>query len=303
MRVVSLLASSTEMIVALGRGDWLVGRSHECDHPAWVRALPAVTSPKFATDGTSRQIDERVRAILEDAISVYHVDSAALAALEPDVIVTQTQCAVCAVSPRDLAAAACDLIPSNPRIVTLEPNALADLWRDFDRVAEALDARARGVELRNELEARMHAIAIAACALPRPSVALIEWIAPLMAAGNWHPQLIDQAGGQDPFGAPGVHAPMLEWDRLRAVDPDVVVVAPCGFDLERTRSEMGELVERDGWAQMNAVRNRRVYLADGNAYFNRPGPRVVETLEILAEILHPNRFHFGHEGSGWVRFA
>jgi iron complex transport system substrate-binding protein len=301
-RVVSLIASSTEMVVALGRGEWLVGRSHECDHPEWVRALPAVTSPKFATDGASYQIDERVRAILEDAISVYHVDADALAELRPDVILTQTQCAVCAVSPRDLEAAACERLPSQPRIVALEPNALDDLWRDLALVAEALDAKGRGLALRQALEDRMRAIASAAARRPRPTVALIEWIAPLMAAGNWHPELIEMAGGTDPFGRAGVHAPRLSWERLVAVDPDVLVVAPCGFGLQRTRSEMGELTRLEGWSRLSAVRMGRVFLADGNAYFNRPGPRVVETLEILAEILQPDVFRFGHESRGYVRF-
>src|SRR5262249_20831218 len=153
----------------------------ECDHPEWVRALPAVTAPKFATDGASYAIDQRVRAILEDAVSVYHVDADALAALAPDLILTQTQCEVCAVSPRDLEAAARERIPSRRRIVALEPNALADLWRDLERVAEALEARERGVALHASLERRMQAIAARAAGRPRPSVALIEWIAPLMA--------------------------------------------------------------------------------------------------------------------------
>lgn len=304
LRVVSLIASSTEMICALGCGEWLVGRSHECDWPSWVQRLPAITSPKFEADGTSYQIDQRVRAIVEQGVSVYRVDAAALAALEPDVIVTQVQCEVCAVSLRDLEEAACTLIPSRPRIVALEPNALADLWRDLDRVADALGVAERGQAVAHSLRQRMREIAVRAEAVSRrPRVAMIEWIDPLMAAGNWHPELIAMAGGEDVFGRPGEHAPWLVWEDLVGADPDVVVVAPCGFDLTRTRRESEALVTHPSWSRLRAVHEGRVLLADGNAYFNRPGPRVVECLETLAEVLHPDLFHFGHEGRAWERLV
>ena len=302
-RVVSLIASSTEMVCALGCGDRLVGRSHECDHPAWVRRLPVVTAPKFATDGLSYDIDQRVRAIVEQGVSVYAVDAPVLAALAPDVILTQTQCEVCAVSARDLEEAACALMPSRPRIVALEPNALADLCRDFARVAEALGVAARGAAVIAALRERMDVIAVHAASIRhRPRVACIEWIDPLMAAGNWTPELIALAGGSDVLGTAGQHAPRLTWETLAAADPDVVLVTPCGFDLERTRLEMEPLELHAAWNALRAVRAGEVYLGDGNAYFNRPGPRVVETLEIVAEILHPHAFTFGHEGSGWERY-
>ena len=301
-RIVSLIASSTEMVCALGCGDRLVGRSHECDHPAWVRRLPAVTSPRFATDGQSCDIDQRVRAIVEQGVSVYAVDAPALAALAPDVILTQTQCEVCAVSARDLEQAASALMPSQPRIVALEPNALADLWRDFERVAEALDVVPRGTAVIGALRERMDVIAAHASSIRhRPRVACIEWIDPLMAAGNWTPELIALAGGTDVLGTPGAHAPRLTWEALTAADPDVVLVTPCGFGLERIRIEMEPLEMHPQWNALRAVRAGEVYLGDGNAYFNRPGPRVVETLEIIAEILHPHAFTFGHEGTGWER--
>lgn len=303
-RVVSLIASSTEMVCALGCGERLVGRSHECDHPPWVRKLPAVTRPKFALDGRSYEIDQRVRALVEQGLSVYEVDAEALAALEPDVILTQVQCEVCAVSRREVEQAVASFVVGRPRIVSLEPNALDDIWGDLRRVADALGVPERGVQLLTRLRHRVQAIGERAEALgARPRVACIEWIDPLMAAGNWTPELVALSGAEPLFGEAGRHAPTLEWEQLLAADPDAIWVAPCGFDLERTRAEMPGLTSGPGWDGLRAVREGRVFLADGNAFFNRPGPRVVETLEILAEGLHPEAFRFGHEGTGWERFS
>jgi iron complex transport system substrate-binding protein len=291
MRIVSLIASSTEMVCALDRGDALVGRSHECDHPAWVRALPAVTSPKFALDGSSYDIDQRIRAILQEGLSVYHVDAAALDALAPDVILTQEQCVVCAVSTADVEAAVAALVGSRPRVVALAPDTLGDIWADIERVAAALEVPERGRALVESLRGRVAAIAGQAAQPSRPRVAFIEWIDPLLAAGHWMPELIRCAGGTSVFGADGEPGPAISWDDLAAARPDVVVVAPCGFDLARTRAEM----PRRDWGSLGA----RVVVADGNAYFNRPGPRIVESLEILAEIMHPARVDFGRGRAGW----
>ncbi len=301
--MVSLIASSTEIVCALGFRDSLVGRSHECDFPLDVRALPAVTAPKFPVDGTSYEIDQRLRAIVAESLSVYRVDGVALAALAPDVIVTQTQCEVCAVSLRDVEDALCQVVGSRPRIVALEPNGLPDIWRDIRRVADVLGAPERGIDLVAGLEERMVDIGASLAGAPRVRLASIEWIDPLMAAGNWHPTLVETAGGVNLFGEAGRHSPWMSWDDLRAADPEAILVAPCGFDIPRARAEMGPLVAQPGWRELAAVRNGRVYLGDGNQYFNRPGPRVVESLEILAEILHPERFPARHEGSGWVRFT
>jgi iron complex transport system substrate-binding protein len=302
--VVSLIASSTEMVAALDCADRLVGISHECDYPAWIRSLPPVTRPKFALDGSSYAIDQRVRAILEQGVSVYAVDAEALAALAPDLIVTQTQCEVCAVSLRDLEDAACTLMPSRPRIVALDTCSLVDLWRDFQRVADALGVAEKGAATITRLRGYMDAIATHARALrPRPRVACIEWIDPLMAAGHWLPELVEMAGGSYVTGEAGAHAPRLDWDGLAAADPDVILITPCGFDLARTRIEVAALETHPRWRELRAVRDGRVALGDGSAYFNRPGPRVVETLEIVAEVLHPDVFAFGHEGKGWEWLA
>ena len=302
-RIVSLIASSTEMVCALGFQDHLVGISHECDYPPPVRSLPVCTEPKFA-DGTSYQIDERIKAILQEGLSVYRVDAAALERLAPDVIVTQTQCDVCAVSLADVEAAVCDLISSHPAIVALEPNALEDIFVDIGRLAAVLDAGARGAEVVAALRARMEEVERRASSIaPRPTVACIEWIEPLMAAGNWMPELVEMAAGVSVVGRAGEHAPWLEWDELAALDPDVIVALPCGFDIARTRAEIGALTTKPEWSNLRAVAAGRVYLADGNQFFNRPGPRVAEALEIMAEMLHPGVFDFGHEGSGWQQLS
>ncbi len=298
-RIVSLIASATEIVCALGLQDQLVGRSHECDYPPAVVSLPVCTEPKFP-DGTSYQIDERIKAILQEGLSVYRVDAAALEQLAPQVIVTQTQCDVCAVSLADVEAAVCEMIGSRPKIVALEPNALEDIFADIERLADALGVAERGADLAATLRRRMADVERRAATVDeRPAVACIEWIEPLMAAGNWMPELVEMAGGVSVVGCAGEHAPWLEWDELVALDPEVIIALPCGFGIQRTRREIGPLTSKPEWSSLRAVAAGRVYLADGNQFFNRPGPRVAEALEIMAEMLHPGVFEFGHEGIGW----
>ena len=300
-RVVTLLASGTEIVCALDCGDRLVGRSHECDFPAAVRALPAVTRPRFDTGVTSGAIDRSVRDLVSQALSVYLVDHERLAALAPDLLVTQVQCEVCTVSLKDVEEAVRVGLASRPAIVSMKPDALADLFADMRAIAEALEVPERGVQLVTRLRARMRAIADRVAGRPRPRVACIEWIDPLMIAGNWTPELLHLAGAEDVLGAAGRHAGIVPFEAIAAADPDTIWITPCGFDLERTRAELAPLVTHPGWAELRAVREGRVFLGDGNAYFNRPGPRVVETLECLAEAMHPEAFRFGHEGTGWQR--
>jgi iron complex transport system substrate-binding protein len=301
MRVVSLLPASTEIVCALGGRDRLVGRSHECDFPADVRSLPALTAPKFALDGSSYQIDERIEAIVAEGLSIYRVDAALLDTLAPDLIVTQAQCDVCAVTTRDVEAAVCRMVGSRPRIVSLAPNSLDDIWRDIGHVAEALDVPERGRALVAALQSRLAAIGARVGAVARrPTVATIEWVTPLMAGGNWMPTLVELAGGDNLFGVAGAHSPWLSFAELVARDPDVILVVPCGWDLARARRDLPLLQREPAWSRLSAVRHGRVFVADGNQYFNRPGPRVVESLEILVELLHGDRFDFGHRN---VAFA
>jgi iron complex transport system substrate-binding protein len=299
-RIVSLIASATEIVCALGLEEHLVGRSHECDYPPSVQRLPVCTEPKFDVHGSSYQIDQRVKAVLQEALSVYRVHADQLKQLRPDVIVTQSHCEVCAVSQRDVEAVLCEWLAERPQIVSLAPNALADVWTDIQRVAEALNVSERGEEVVSRLQARMAGIADRARSLPdKPTVACVEWIEPLMAAGNWMPELVAMGGGNNLFGQAGQHAPWMTWDELRQRDPDVLVLLPCGFDIPRTRQDVPLLVQQPGWADLKAVQTGRVFVTDGNQFFNRPGPRLVESLEILAELLHPETFSFGHHGSGW----
>jgi iron complex transport system substrate-binding protein len=303
-RIVSLIASATEIVCALGFESELVGRSHECDYPPSVKQLPQLTSPKFKVEGSSLEIDQRVKAILMDALSVYRVDPQGLEALKPTHIITQSQCEVCAVSLKDVELAVCQLTSSNPIIVSLEPNSLEDIWADILKVGESLGAAARAEQLIDELQSRMDDIVQRTHWLDsNPTVAYIEWIEPLVAGGNWMPELIDKAGGINLFGEAGKHSPWMNWEDLVNENPDIIFVCPCGFDIERTLHEMSLLSGRSEWRDLKAVKNGRVFVADGNQFFNRPGPRLVESLEILAETIHPNVFHFGHEGSGWIRYA
>jgi iron complex transport system substrate-binding protein len=325
-RIVSLLASGTELVCALGLGDRLVGRSHECDYPAWVTRLPILSRPTFDVTGTSAEIDARVRAKLAAGAPLYELDEALLAALRPDVIITQTHCEVCAVS-ADLVDQRPDILPlvrpragahAAPRpqrphgeppplqrrpVVALSAGTIDGIFDGFLAVAGVLGAPDAGRALVDGLRARLEALAAETSLLPRPRVACLEWVEPLFAMGNWGPELVSVAGGECLFGTAGARSTTLPWPALRAADPDVIVVAPCGFDLARTRAEMPALSALPGWDQLAAVRAGRVFVADGNLYFNRSGPLLFETPELLAEILHPAVFPPTREGALWQQFS
>lgn len=303
MRIVSLLPSSTEIVCALGFESSLVARSHECDYPPSIRRLPAVTAPKFDPDGRSYEINQRVKAILQEATSVYRLDADQLKQLMPDILVTQTQCEVCAVSLAEVERVACEWLDTPAQIIALEPNTLADVFADFKRVADALGVPERGQQLVADIQQRMAFIAQRSRHLPKPRVATIEWIDPLMSAGNWMPELIELAGGSNLFGMAGEHSPWLTWDALQKANPDVIVILPCGYDMATTERELPALTTHPLWHELRAVQTGQVYITDGNQYFNRPGPRLVESLEILAEIFHPDVFQFGHMGTGWRRYT
>jgi iron complex transport system substrate-binding protein len=299
-RVVSLLPSITEIVCALGLGDRLVGRSHECDHPASVRTLPALTEAKLDVRKPSAQIDVDVKTLLRDGLSVYRVDVEQLRALAPDWILTQDHCEVCAASLADVERALASWQGGAPRVLSLDPRTLRDVFRSFTRVAEALGAPERGRALADALSNRLTDLAqLAASAGTLPSVACIEWIDPLMSAGNWMPELVSLAGGRPLFGEVGRHSPWISWQALRDSDPDVLVVLPCGFDLARTRAELAPLRAQPGFAELRAVKSGRAFLVDGNQYMNRPGPRLVDSLEILGELIHPEAFPPAHRGAAW----
>jgi iron complex transport system substrate-binding protein len=303
VRIVSLIASATEIVHALGLGAYQVGRSHECDFPDEVRALPVCTTPSFPVTGDSAEIDRQVKQRLANALSVYQVFQDVLERLQPTHIVTQTQCRVCAVTLEDVERALTGSISSRPKLIALEPNALDDIWKGIGQVASACGIASEGDEVVSTLRHRIARISTQAFQEGhRPRVACIEWHEPLMAAGNWVPELMELANAENLFGKAGLHSPWMSWDELVAADPDVIISLPCGFDLKRTREEMYWLTGRPGWSELRAVRSGEVYLADGNQYMNRPGPRIVESLQILAEILHPDVFEAKLKGSGWERW-
>lgn len=302
MRVISLLPSATEVAVALGLEGRLLGRSHECDFPPFVRALPVLTSTKLEKGLTSRQIDVRVQEIVQQGLSVYAVDAERLRALKPDVILTQSQCAVCAVTPADLVEALEAWTGAQPLLVSLAPDDLDDVWADFARVGAATGREVAAAETVARLQERLAALEQRTARHgDRPTVASIEWTEPLMAAGNWVPELVRVAGGEPLFAAAGQHSPWLDWDALVAADPDVIVMMPCGYQIPQTLADLAPLVTRDGWRGLKAVRTGRVFVADGHHFFNRPGPRLVESAEILAACLDPAQR--ADAGEGWIRLS
>jgi iron complex transport system substrate-binding protein len=314
-RIVTMIASATEIVCALGSENDLVARSHECDYPASVMRLPVCTAPRFDVHGSSREIDQRVKTLIEEATSIYRVDADMLRQLQPDVIVTQAHCDVCAVSEKDvekaigswLRSAPAALVRqegrSSPKIVSLSPNKLGDVWQSIRNVADSLGVSSKGEVLVKQLEGRVQRIADKTMAMAeRPTVACLEWLDPLMAAGNWVPELVTLGGGHNLFGSVGKHSPWMTWEQLCQRDPDIILAMPCGFDLAKTRMEMAGLKAHPGWKNLRAVRERGVYVSDGNQFFNRPGPRLVESLEILAEVFHSGKLSFGHARFGWERF-
>lgn len=300
LRIVSLIPSATEIVAALGLADRLVGRSHECDYPPDIRDRPICTRPRFDTDGSSSEIHTRVTDLLESALSIYSIKTDVLKDLQPTHIITQAQCEVCAVSLSEVEDAVAQLTDTHPQIISLEPKVLSDMLSDIYRVAEVLGVD--GEELGIELKLRVDTCAQKTQSInesDRPTIACIEWTEPLMAAGNWIPELVKLAGGRSLFGEIGQQSAWIDWDSLCAANPDVIIFLPCGYDLNKTREEVQPLIHRPEWSALKAAQTERVYIADGNQYFNRPGPRLIDSLEILAEILHPELFNFGYQEKGW----
>lgn len=301
-RIVSLLPGCTEIVCALGFESSLVGRSHECDYPETITSLPVCTRARIDSSASSAAIDRDVKSRLQNALSLYDVDVARLRELQPDLILTQAQCEVCAVSLPEVEAAVGEGLARRPEIISLSPQRFADLWPDIQRVAQALGAPEKDRELIRGLKGRCaDVIERTMPVTARPYVACIEWLDPLMAAGNWIPDMVKLAGGRNLFGEGGKHSPWLEWEPVRRANPEVIVVMACGFDIARARREMPALEKHPGWSELRAVRNQRVFLADGNQFFNRPGPRLVDSLEILAELFHPKLFPAKYQNTGWQR--
>ena len=289
-RIVSLLPSATEICFALGLADRLVGVSHECDFPPEARARPALTAPTVDPERSSLEIDRDVRARVAAGLSVYRVDEQRLAALEPDLIVTQDTCEVCAVTLDEVRAVARRIAGKGVELLSLAPLVLADVLEDVVRIGRAAGVEARALAYAALLRGRLDRLAHETALLPRPRVLVLEWLAPPMVAGHWTPELVRIAGGDPVLGHDGTPTGPIEWERIACADPDFVLLAPCGFQIEQTLRELGELERQPGFTALAAVRAGRVALADGNAYFNRPGPRLVESAELAALAIHSAHF-------------
>ena len=302
-RVVSLIASATEIVHALGAGGLQVARSHECDWPPHVLNLPQLTKPKFKVEGSSLQIDVAVKALVEQGLAVYEVDADGLKNIAPDVILTQDQCEVCAVSLADVERAVATWTGCRANVVSLRPHTLNDIYSDNQRIADALGIPEAGHALNASMQARFKEIAAKVAGRPKPRLAFIEWIDPAMSGGHWMPELIEIAGGINLFGHHGAQSPWISVSDVAAADPDVILVAPCGYDLQKTEEEMAVLDRNPVWQSLRAVRGGNVFLSDGNAFFNRPGPRLVGSAEILSEILHQGFSDYCHMAINFVRHA
>jgi iron complex transport system substrate-binding protein len=301
VRIVSLIPSATEILAALGLTDAIVGRSHECDYPPQIQNLPICTQARLNTSATSGEIHDKVTNLLQSALSIYQIKTDVLEKLQPTHILTQDQCDVCAVSLKEVEEAVATLTPNSPKIISLQPNALEDVWADIEQVGKAFEVDT--VKILENLEARVKIVAHKTKGLSLtehlPSVACIEWTDPLMVAANWIPELVSLAGGKPLFSVTGQPSPQLKWEALIESNPDAIVFMPCGFDLNRTQQEAQLLTQRPEWQKLHATQSGRVYITDGNAFFNRPGPRLADSVEILAEILHPEIFQYGYKGKAW----
>lgn len=303
-RIVSLLPSATEIVAALGLAGRLVGRSHECDFPAEIGHVPALTRARVNPAKPSRAIHRNVSRLIEKALSVFEVDAERLRAARPDIILTQHQCEACAVTEQDLAAALAAWTGRAPTVISLAPSTLKEVWKSFATVGDALDLGWAGRELAEQASERVGIISERlAPAKDRPRVACVEWLDPPMIAGNWVPDLVTAAGGRPVLASSGDHAAATTLGKIAEAGADAMVLMPCGFDLARTVAEGRDFVARPSMARTRAVRQGRVWAVDGNAYFNRPGPRLVTSVEILAGILHPGLFHAGYKGDGWQLLA
>ena len=301
-RVLSLLSSTTEVVYALGCEDQLVGRSHECDYPPEVMTLPICSKPKFNVDGSSIEVDGQVKSILQNALSVYYINEDLLKELKPDIILTQSQCEVCAVSEKDVKGVVKNITGINPDIISVEPNSVKDIFKDIKIIAEALDVVDKGADLIDFMKNRIRSLKKSYDDKSELTVAAIEWIDPLMAAGNWVPELIEIAGGVNLFGEAGKHSPWMEYKDLIEKDPHTIIIMPCGYNIQKSIIEIDSLIKQKDWKEINAVQNDKVYITDGNQFFNRPGPRIIESLEILIEIFHNDKTDFKHIDSGWIKF-
>ncbi len=289
-RIVSLLPSATEIVYALGLGERLIGVTHECDFPPDAKTKPVLTASALPPASSSAEIDRHVRRHLHQGSSIYTLDAELLERLAPDLIVTQELCAVCAVS-YEIVARAAKRLRGDPRIVSLEPSSLEDVYANIETVGELTGTSGRSAYVVAGLRARIEALRSHVAGKSRPRTLVLEWTDPPMSGGHWTPGLVEIAGGEPILANPGANSVVIAWQAIAAADPEVILVAPCGFDMPKTRAAVDELeAGQPAWRSLRAVREGRAYLIDGNAYVNRPGPRLVDSAEIFASAIHAERY-------------
>ena len=279
-----------------------MGVPHECDYPVSVKDLPILTKPRFSSINSSQKIDISVQDLLKKGLSVYEVNTDLLKKLAPDLIITQAQCEACAVSLNDVKEAVSDWVGNKPDIVSLEPNYLDEVWSDFERVGEKLNYTDSYLKFKSEIEQRLEKLKQKSQQLiKRPSVVCVEWIDPLMIAANWVPDLVDIAGDINLLSKPGSHSHIFKWEEIIESNPEFIIMMPCGFDINRTLEEIEILKQKPDWSKLEAVKSNHVFVVDGNQYFNRPGPRLIESAEILFEIFNFNEKKVKALENSWVR--
>ena len=300
MRIVSLLASATEIVCALGAGEMLVGRSHECDNPDWVRKLPSCSSPAFDVSVSSLEIDTEVRRRLHAREPLYHVHGELIREMRPDLLITQAHCEVCAVTPGDVQRS--DACALTTRQIVLSASSLEQIFHSIRQISQALGLQDQGEALIQREQRRLDAVRQKVARFPQPTVVMLEWADPMFAMGNWGPELVEIANGKLLLGKKGEYSAAIPAERLRDADPEHLIVAPCGFNLERSLQELAVLRRYPWWPELQAVRKDKVAFADGNLFFNRSGMTISRTAEIIAEILHGVSFPGTNEGH-WRRVA
>jgi len=304
-KIVTLIPSATEIVAFLGQKNSIVGRSHECDYPKDLNNVAKLTSPKINVEGTSSEINKQINTILENSLSVYKVDIQKLKELDPDFIITQAHCDVCAVSFSEVKNIVNKYFNRKTKIISLEPNTLNDVFDDIKRVAKGLNIENESNnKLIENLKIRLKKIKnLSAIQKQKPSVACIEWIDPLMIAANWIPEMVEIAGGANILGKSGVNSHWIKFEEIIDQNPEIIIFIPCGFNIEKTKKELDNYIKKNNSLRsLKAYKNHKLFVADGNQFFNRPGPRLIESLEIFAEIIHPNIFDFNHKGVGWINY-
>lgn len=303
-KIVTLIPSATEIVAFLGQKDFIVGRSHECDYPSDLNQIIQLTSPKINVDGTSGDIHQQITKILENSLSVYKVDVGQLKILDPDIVITQAHCDVCAVSLAEVEEIVSKHLSQKTKIISLQPNTLKEVLDDIKRVAIGLNIDVvKTKNLIKTLTDRLENIKNKNLNQNKPKVACVEWIDPLMAAGNWIPEMVDISGGEDIFGKSGKDSHWINFKDIEDCNPDIIIFLPCGYNIEKTKNEVDDLIKKNiAWRRLKAFDNKQFFVVDGNQFFNRPGPRLVESVEIFAEIIQPKLFNFNHEQSGWINF-